>query len=298
MVRVPKNLVARIPENVDDKTASFTVVGAIALQGIRLISPNVGETVVVMGLGLIGLMAIQILKANGCKVIGIDHDSGKCKIAKKYGVDVVDLSSNKDSVSLVAGYAKHKGVDAVLITASSKSNDIIHDAATMCRKRGKIVLVGVVGLDLRRDDFYEKELTFQVSCSYGPGRYDQTYEQMGIDYPEAYVRWTEQRNFEAILNLMSNKLINVDSLVSSEYPIEDYNSAYDDLNKSDVLGILLNYKNREDEKLTETSILLNKSKKPGGSIVSFVGSGNYASKILIPAFKKSGATLDVIVTSE
>jgi len=209
MVRVPKNLVAKIPDNVDDRTASFTVVGAIALQGIRLASPNVGETIVVMGLGLIGLMAVQILKANGCKVIGIDNDPNKCQIAKEYGIDVIDSSSNKNSVALVAGYADYKGVDAVLITASSKSNEIMHDAATMCRKRGKIVLVGVVGLDLRRDDFYEKELTFQVSCSYGPGRYDENYEQKGIDYPEAYVRWTEQRNFQAILDLMSNKSINV-----------------------------------------------------------------------------------------
>ena len=163
IVRVAKNLVAEIPDCVDDESASFTVLGAIAMQGIRLIKPTIGETIVVTGLGLIGLIAVQLLKANGCRVLGIDFDSYKCELAKKFGAEVVDLSKGEDAVAIAEAFSRGRGVDGVLITASSKSNDIMHDAATMCRKRGRIVLVGVVGLELSRADFYEKELTFQVS---------------------------------------------------------------------------------------------------------------------------------------
>ena len=176
VVRVPKNLICPIPTNVDDETASFTIMGAIAMQGIRLINPTIGETVVVTGLGLIGLLSVQILKANGCRVIGIDFDSTKCKLAKSFGAEVVNLSRGEDPIITAAALTQSRGVDAVLITASSSSNSVVHQSAAMCRKRGRIVLIGVVGLDLNRADFYEKELSFQVSCSYGPGRYDEEYE--------------------------------------------------------------------------------------------------------------------------
>lgn len=197
IVSVPKNLCASIPDTVDDESAAFTVIGAIALQGIRLIKPSLGETVVVTGLGLIGLVAVQLLRAHGCRVIGIDFDPGKLALAKQFGVQVVDLSAGQDPITVAEKYSRGRGVDAVLITASTKSNEPIHQAATMCRKRGRIVLVGVVGMEMSRADFYEKELSFQVSCSYGPGRYDENYEEKGQDYPIGFVRWTEQRNFEA-----------------------------------------------------------------------------------------------------
>ena len=208
VVRVPKNLVARIPDLVSDESASFTVMGAIAMQGIRLINPTLGETIVVTGLGLLGLLAVQILKANGCQVLGVDFDTNKCALAKQFGAEVVDLSKGQNALLAAEVISRGRGVDAVLVTASSKSNDIMQQAAKMCRKRGRIVLVGVVGLELNRADYYEKELTFQVSCSYGPGRYDTEYEDKGTDYPVAFVRWTEQRNFEAVLDLMASGAIN------------------------------------------------------------------------------------------
>ena len=299
VVRVPKNLVAAIPDGVDDESASFTVLGAIAMQGIRLIKPTLGETVVVTGLGLIGLLAVQILKANGCRVLGIDFDSAKCELAKQFGAEVVDLSKGEDALVAAEAFSRCRGVDAVLITASSKSNDIMHQAATMCRKRGRIVLVGVVGLELSRADFYEKELTFQVSCSYGPGRYDEEYEDKGKDYPLAFVRWTEQRNFEAILDLMASGAVDVKPLVSHRFAIDDAKEAYEKLDDRASLGIVLDYNKSNAANLTKATVALNEQASFAGSKgnVAFIGGGNYASRVLIPAFKNAGANLTSIVTS-
>ena len=179
MVSVPKNLCARIPDGISDDEAAFTVVGAIALQGIRLAKPTLGETFVVTGLGLIGLMAVQLLRAHGCRVLGVDYDSKKIDLARHYGAEVVDLSRGEDPISAADRISRHRGVDGVIITAATRSSEPVHQAALMSRKRGRIVLVGVTGLELSRDDFYKKELTFQVSCSYGPGRYDPAYEEGG-----------------------------------------------------------------------------------------------------------------------
>lgn len=299
VVRVPKNLVSIIPDNVADETAAFTVIGAIALQGIRLVNPDIGETVVVTGLGLIGLMAVQILRANGCRVIGIDVDTAKCELAKGYGAEVVDLSKGQDALVIADGFTRGRGVDAVLITASSKNNDIVHQAATMSRKRGRIVLVGVVGLELSRADFYEKELTFQVSCSYGPGRYDEDYEDKGKDYPFAFVRWTEQRNFEAVLDLMASGLINIKPLISHRFKINDAVAAYEKLDDLSSLGILLDYRGNTSESLAENTVKLreNSINQARKGNVAFVGGGNYASRTLIPAFKRAGANLTALVTS-
>lgn len=299
VVRVPKNLVAAIPDGVDDESASFTVLGAIAMQGVRLIKPTLGETVVVTGLGLIGLLAVQILKANGCRVLGIDFDSAKCELAKQFGAEVVDLSKGEDPLITAEAFSRGLGVDAVLITASSKSNDIMHHAATMCRKRGRIVLVGVVGLELSRADFYEKELTFQVSCSYGPGRYDQEYEDKGKDYPLAFVRWTEQRNFEAILDLMASGAVDVKPLVSHRFAIDDAKAAYEKLDDRASLGIVLDYNKSDGADLTQATVALNEQACFAGNKgnVAFIGGGNYASRVLIPAFKNAGANLTSIVTS-
>lgn len=299
VVRVPKNLVAAIPDNVDDESASFTVLGAIAMQGIRLIKPTLGETVIVTGLGLIGLLAVQILKANGCRVLGIDFDSAKCELAKQFGAEVVDLSKGEEALIAADAFSRGRGVDAVLVTASSKSNDIMHQAATMCRKRGRIVLVGVVGLELSRADFYEKELTFQVSCSYGPGRYDEEYEDKGKDYPIAFVRWTEQRNFEAILDLMAAGAIDVKPLVSHRFSIDDAKAAYEKLGDRASLGIVLDYSSTEDADLTNATVVLSEQADFAANKgnVAFIGGGNYASRVLIPAFKQAGANLTSIVTS-
>ena len=299
VVRIPKNLIAYIPDEVDDESAAFTVLGAIAMQGIRLVNPTVGETVVVTGLGLIGLLAVQILKANGCRVLGIDFDSAKCQLAKQFGAEVVNLSEEQDPITIAQAYSRGRGVDAVLITASSSSNDIIHQAANMCRKKGRIVLVGVVGLDLSRADFYEKELTFQVSCSYGPGRYDEGYEGKGQDYPVGFVRWTEQRNFEAVLDLMASGSIAVEPLISQRFHITNVVAAYENLYDPSSLGILLDYNETNTEALTNNTVKLSENinnKNQKGNI-AFIGGGNYASRVLIPAFKSARANLMTLVTS-
>ena len=201
-VCVPRNLCAKVPDNVSDEEAAFTVIGSIALQGIRNLNPQLGETIVVIGLGLIGLVAAQLLKANGCRVIGIDFDPGKIKLAREKGITAFNPAMEGDSVHFIKDLTGDVGADGILITASSKSDDVIHQACEMTRKRGRIILVGVIGLNMRRDDFYKKELTFQVSCSYGAGRYDEDYENKGRDYPLPYVRWTEKRNFVALEGML------------------------------------------------------------------------------------------------
>jgi threonine dehydrogenase-like Zn-dependent dehydrogenase len=255
-VCVPKNLCAKIPDSVDDESAAFTVIGAIALQGIRLVKPTLGETVVVTGLGLIGLVAVQLLRAHGCRVLGIDFDSEKCKLAEQFGAEVVNLAAGEDPLAVAETYSRGRGVDAVLITASTKSNDPIHQAATMCRKRGRIVLVGVVGMEMSRADFYEKELSFQVSCSYGPGRYDVEYEEKGNDYPVGFVRWTEQRNFEAILDMMADGRINMQPLISHRFKLEQAAEAYDLISNGNPLGVLLEYQAEKSAEAKQQAIAL------------------------------------------
>lgn len=301
VVRVPKNLCVKIPDEVDDESAAFTVLGAIGLQGVRLLKPTIGECVVVTGLGLIGLMCVQILRANGCSVLGVDFDSKKCELARKYGADTVDLSKGEDPVIISRIFSRGRGVDSVLVTAATQSDEVMHQSAEMCRKRGKIVLVGVVGLNLSRDDFFKKEITFQVSASYGPGRYDPSYEEQGRDYPIGFVRWTEQRNFEAVLDMMASGVLDVSALITHRYDIEDAIEAYDLLSDSAALGIVLNYPERSVTELRSSKVLLSDIKNaeydPAEPRIGFIGAGNYASRTLIPAFKSAGTVLDTLVTS-
>jgi predicted dehydrogenase/threonine dehydrogenase-like Zn-dependent dehydrogenase len=300
VVRVAEKLCAKIPDEVDDDSAAFTVIGAVGLQGLRLVNPTIGEIVVVSGLGLIGLMTVQMLIANGCHVLGIDYDSSRCKLAKQFGANVVDLSKGEDPIEMSKGLSKSRGVDAVIITASTESSELIHQAAQMCRKRARIVLVGVVGLNLRRDDFFKKEITFQVSASYGPGRYDPLYEEIGNDYPIGFVRWTEQRNFEAILDMMASGVLNVQPLISHRFSIEKALDAYEFLGDQASLGILLNYSENSKNALSQKVINLTKDHKSfesGMPVIGFIGAGNYASRILIPAIKKTRADLHTLVTS-
>jgi len=301
VVRVPKNLCVKIPDNVDDESASFTVLGAIGLQGIRLMQPTMGECFVITGLGLIGLLCVQMLRANGCRVLGIDVDSKKCERAQIFGAETVDLSKKEDPIIVAQIFSRGRGVDGVLITAATQSDEVIHQSAEMCRKRGRIVLVGVVGLNLRRDDFFKKEITFQVSASYGPGRYDSFYEDEGNDYPIGFVRWTEQRNFEAVLDMMASGVLDVKSVITHRFDIENAIEAYGLLDNPDALGIVLNYPSQTREILTECKVELNTQppKVIDSSIpcVGFIGAGNYASRTLIPAFKEAGAVLDTLVTS-
>ncbi|MEZ9574267.1 bi-domain-containing oxidoreductase [Vibrio sp. 10N.222.55.A3] len=299
VVRVPKNLCAKVPDNVDDESAAFTVLGAIGLQGVRLINPTLGECVVVTGLGLIGLITVQLLRANGCRVLGIDFDSSKCELARQLGAETVDLSKGEDAIKAAEAFSRGRGVDGVIITASTKSSEPLSQAATMCRQRGRIVLVGVIGQEISRADFFAKELTFQVSCSYGPGRYDTEYEEKGNDYPVGFVRWTEQRNFEAVLDMMASGALDVKPLVTHRYAIDDALEAYKCLDDKSSLGIVLDYPNNDTAVLTARSITLNSeiASAPSSASCAFVGAGNYASRVLMPAFKNAGASLNTVVTS-
>ena len=299
IVKVPKNLCVKIPDQVDDETASFVVVGSIGLQGVRLAELTLGECVVVFGVGLIGLLTVQILRAQGCRVLAIDFDQSKLDLAHCFGAETCNPNDGEDPVEKGMSFSRGRGVDAVIITAATSSQKPIQQSAEMSRKRGRIVLIGVVGLDLNRADFYEKEITFQVSCSYGPGRYDLSYEEMGNDYPLPFVRWTEQRNFEAILDMMASGKIDVKPLISKRFDFEDAQSAYKNLteNNSD-LGIILEYKSQDAHRHVGT-LALKKAPALNSSepIVSFIGAGNYASRVLIPAFKASGAQLHTLASS-
>jgi predicted dehydrogenase/threonine dehydrogenase-like Zn-dependent dehydrogenase len=305
-VSVPINLCAKVPDAVSDEEAAFTVLGSIALQGIRLVQPTLGESVVVTGLGLVGLMTVQLLRANGCRVLGLDFDKDKLDLARQFGAEVVDLAAGQDPVKTAESFSRGRGVDAVIVTAATKSSEPIHQAALMCRKRGRIVLVGVTGLELSRDDFFKKELTFQVSASYGPGRYDTNYEDKGQDYPVGFVRWTEQRNFEAVLDMMADGRIDVKPLISHRFAIEDAEKAYALVGGAGPsLGILLTYPGVEISPKGRTVALAANlhpqpipQGEPGAKCgVSFIGAGNYATAVLIPAFKASGVLLRSVASS-
>ncbi|HET7931792.1 MAG TPA: bi-domain-containing oxidoreductase [Rhodanobacteraceae bacterium] len=318
---VPKNLCARIPDPVGDEAAAFTVLGAIGLQGIRLANPTLGECVVVTGLGLIGLLTVQMLRAQGCRVLGIDPDPARRALAETFGADTAASGDGDAVLAAALAFSRGRGVDAVLITASTKSSEPVHQAAQMCRQRGRIVLVGVTGLELSRADFYAKELSFQVSCSYGPGRYDPAYEDAGQDYPLGFVRWTEQRNFEAVLDLLAAGKLDTAPLVSHRFELDRAVDAYALLASSEAsLGIVLEYPGAaiaaaaapteasfddasafrrsggSRDRMPRSAISI----APSGTAaprVAFLGAGNYAGRILIPAFKSAGATLDTIVSA-
>jgi predicted dehydrogenase/threonine dehydrogenase-like Zn-dependent dehydrogenase len=296
IICVPKNLVSKIPDNVTDEDATFTVIGAIGLQGVRLINPTFGETIVVVGLGLIGLITAQLLKANGCNVIGFDYDTNKVSLAKSLGINAVNPSSGVDQVAYVLDVTKAIGADAVIITASNKSNEIISQSAKMSRKRGRIILVGVIGLDISRSDFYEKELTFQVSCSYGPGRYDENYEQKGEDYPLPFVRWTEKRNFDAILLAISNKTIQVNPLITEQIELLHYQNIYGNMSRSGSIASILVYP--DDKNCISRSIEINSNtQKQSKGIIGIIGAGNFTSAMILPCLKKTSAHLKFISSS-
>lgn len=303
VVSVSKNLCAHIPDNVTNEEASFTVLAAIGLQGIRLAQPTLGESFAVIGLGSIGLLTVQMLVAQGCRVLAIDIQDDRLQLAKEFGAITINPKKGDDVIPFAKKFSRGQGIDGVIITASTKSNEVISQAANMCRKRGRIILVGVTGLDLSRDDFYEKELSFQVSCSYGPGRYDSNYEEGGNDYPIAFVRWTEQRNFEAVLDLMSSKKINLTPLISHRIPFEDAPKFYSKISGGEQgLGMVIEYSSSSDARISKTVALPSKDSQDKSSnkddiVLGFIGAGNYASRVLIPTFKRFNTKLHSVVTS-
>lgn len=294
-VCVPKNLVAKIPDNVTDEQAAFTVIGSIGLEGVRLLKPELGETIVVVGLGLIGLIVAQLLRANGCRVIGVEFDQAKLDLAAKWGVIPVNPAKGDDQVKVVEELTNGVGADGVIITASAHDDSIIHNACLMSRKRGRIILVGVIGLNMRRDDFYKKELSFQVSCSYGAGRYDEDYEQKGHDYPLPYVRWTEKRNFETILMSIDNGGLDVDCLISEVVDLPDYMQIYGDMRKKGSIASILKFpEDTKEERVV--AIEGNRFEATTGKI-GIIGAGNYTSSTVVPNLKKAGAKVKYVASA-
>lgn len=298
IVAIPQNLVAKIPDNVSFEEAAFTTLGAIALQGVRQAEPRLGEKICVIGLGLLGQITCQLLKANGCGVFGIDLNDRLIELANNI---CADKALHRDDPSLIAAcenFTNGHGFDGIIITAAAQSNDPIELSAQIARKKGKIIVVGAVKMDIPRDPhFYRKELDLRMSCSYGPGRYDTKYEENGADYPFAYVRWTEQRNMEAFLELLSRKSIDIKSLITHVFDIDEAEKAYDIIlgkTKGPHIGILLKYTTNNAKHIP----LVQVKNSPILSVnAGFIGAGSFAQSYLIPNVKLWGASLDGVVTS-
>ena len=286
---VPKNLFVKIPDSVSDEDASFVTVGAIALQGVRQTAPTIGERVAVIGLGLLGQLTVQLLKANGCKVIGTDFDPRKLELAKEMGADAV--CAPEDIIAATKNFSDGRGVDAVIITASTSSNQPVADAGEICRQKGRVVIVGLVGMDIPREHYYKKELELKLSMAYGPGRYDAQYEEQGIDYPIAHVRWTEQRNFEAFIALIEEGKVTPQKLLTHRIAFEQALEAYDLLEgkiKEYYLGIVLKY--RESSSGSRKPIAVNNRSTNVNQInVGLIGAGNFTKGVILPTLNKISA---------
>ena len=300
VILVPKNLCAKIPAGVTEIEAVFTIPASIGLQGIRLLKPTFGETFLIIGLGLIGILTAQLLKSHGCRVIGIDTDPLKCELAKELGIEIIPEDFINQPLNWLLKMTNNIGVDGVIITAATQSDKPISIASKACRKRGRIILVGVTGLNFKRDLMYEKEISFQVSCSYGPGRYDENYEENGIDYPIGFVRWTEKRNFEAVLFAIKSKNINVQKLITKSFDIKDSLKAYTSLiNEPQNIGIVLNYptENFENKNILPLLEKSNFRNEKAFVKVGILGAGNYSSRYIIPILSKAKIELKAIVAS-
>ncbi|MHC1784027.1 MAG: Gfo/Idh/MocA family oxidoreductase [Anaerolineaceae bacterium] len=287
---VPTKLVVKLPDCVDFDSAAFTTLGAIALHGFRLASPQLGSRVAVIGLGLLGLLSINLARAAGCQVFGVDFDPARVELAKKLGAQAVE---RKQAEAAGSAFTANQGFDIILICADTKSNDTVELAAALARDRAVVVAIGAVGLELPRKPYYEKELTFLVSRSYGPGRYDPTYEEKGQDYPIGYVRWTEGRNLQAFVDLLAQDKIDLAPLITHHFPIEKAEQAYELITGKDrqpFLGILLTYSGVEDnESATRVAVHdVAMAEATGEPVLGVLGAGNYANAVFLPVIKKTG----------
>ncbi|MCX7612089.1 MAG: bi-domain-containing oxidoreductase, partial [Ignavibacterium sp.] len=299
LVGIPKNLAVKVPDEVSLREAAFTTIGAIALQGVRQAKVNLGETVVVIGLGLIGLITVQLLKANGCKVIGLDINERNFGLAEGFGCNYCFKLEN-NFINKIHNLTNGFGADAVIITASTNTSEPMEDAIKIARKKGRIVIVGTLKIVIPRQEFYEKELEITISCSYGPGRYDYNYEIKGLDYPYNYVRWTENRNMEAILELLREKKINFEKLITHEIPIEEGLKAYEIITgkvKEQHIGILIKYNQEKDlsRNYTKENFKVNKT-FDSKIVVGFIGAGNFAQSYLLPYLKSKEIELRKVAT--
>jgi predicted dehydrogenase/threonine dehydrogenase-like Zn-dependent dehydrogenase len=289
IIRVPRNLVTPIPNNLDFAKASTVTLGAIALQGLRRLHPTLGEAFVVIGLGILGQLTVQMLKANGCRVIGTDLARDRITLAQSLGLDLGVHPEDGDEVEQVARLTGGAGADGVVITAASPSHDVVSTAFKMCRKKGRVVLVGDVGLNLNREDFYTKELDFFISTSYGPGRYDRTYEEKGCDYPLAYVRWTENRNMAEYLRLLAEGRLNIDALLEAVYPIDEASRAYSSLTQVAAKPlVILSYPAFQEQAPIERLVAnrLAKPTRPNRIRLAVVGAGAFAKGVHLPNLRK------------
>jgi predicted dehydrogenase/threonine dehydrogenase-like Zn-dependent dehydrogenase len=301
VLSVPKNLCVRLPDDVNFEAGAFATVGAIALQGVRLAELTLGESVVVIGLGLIGQLTVQLLNAHGCRVFGIDLDEEKIKLAKQFGADDASASDD-DAKRRVLEWSRGRGADAVLITAGTTSNEPVELAGEISRPKGRVIVVGAVGLNIPRKPYFDRELTFRISMSYGPGRYDPEYEERGHDYPFGYVRWTEGRNIEAFLDLVSSGRVNVEPLITHRFKLEEGERAYQVITgeiDERYLGVLLQY---ESDRPLETRIELPKKTTATAAAaqsvrLGLIGAGDYAKSMLLPNFKAAGAEFQAIATA-
>lgn len=285
---VPQNLLTPLPENVDFESAAFTTLGAIALHGFRLAETQIGESVAVIGLGLVGLLAAQIATAAGCNVLGIDIDPTRISLATSLGLRAV---RREEAIDSSAAFTAQRGFDAILICADTSSSDPVELAGAIARDRARVVATGAVGLTFPRKVYYEKEISFINSRSYGPGRYDSNYEEQGNDYPLGYVRWTEGRNFEAVIGLMARGKLNVQPLITHRFDIENAAQAYEVITgkkNEPFLGVVLTYpqeKAEEKRKVVFSSIVRGQSSMVR---LGVLGAGQFANSILLPAIKKAG----------
>ncbi|HEX8457572.1 MAG TPA: bi-domain-containing oxidoreductase [Pyrinomonadaceae bacterium] len=307
LLSVPKNLCVRLPDAVDFESAAFATLGAIALQGVRLAEPTLGESVVVIGLGLLGQLTVQLLKANGCRVFGVDLEGSKVELARTLGADDGAVSGG-EALEAVSEWSRGRGADAVLITAATSSDEPIEMAGEMSRLKGRVVAVGLVGMNVPRKIYYERELTLKVSMSYGPGRYDPEYEERGHDYPFAYVRWTEGRNLEAFLDLLAAGSVRTAPLVTHRFSIEEGERAYHLIageTKEPYLGVVLAYDTAREltRHIERRETEAQRMQRPAGMAapeavrVGLVGAGSYAQKFLLPNLKRSGARFHAVATA-
>lgn len=292
VISVPRNLCVRLPDRLSFEEGAFGTVGAIALQGVRLAEPTLGESVVVIGLGLVGQLTVQLLKANGCRVFGVDIDEARIQLARDSGAD--DGCVPADSREKVMVWSRGRGVDACIIAAATASNEPIELAGEISRLKGRVVAVGMVGMNVPRNIYYQRELTLKVSLSYGPGRHDPGYEERGHDYPVAYVRWTEGRNIEAFLDLLAAGRIDVKPLITHRFSIDDARSAYQLISRSTdekYLAVVLTYDTESEvNRRIENRSVAKKLRAQAGRVgVGLIGAGGYAQRVLLPNFKAAGA---------
>jgi predicted dehydrogenase/threonine dehydrogenase-like Zn-dependent dehydrogenase len=304
IVAVQKNLAVRVPDNVTLEDAAFVTVGAIALQGVRIAEVQLGETCVVIGLGLVGQLTVQLLKAAGCRVFGIDVAADKLEAARSSGVDEACLRSDPALVQRVRSFSQGRGADGILITAAASSSDPVQLAPSLARDRAVVVAVGMIGMDVPRNAYYEKELQLRLSRSYGPGRYDRTYEEQGVDYPLGYVRWTEQRNMEGFLDLVAMGRVEPSRLVTHRFPIAEAERAYAVVTGATAepyLGILLEYPRvapAEAPRQTRADVRPAPAVPHGTVRLGVIGAGSFARSVLLPALRKmDGVDLRGVVTA-